>query len=362
MRLYVISNMFPSKESESFGIFVKKTNVSLQNNGIVIKRETYLYGKTSNNFVKLIRYFSFYYKISYSYFKNDYDYIYIHYPPYIAPIILLLLKFKKKGILINFHGGDVFPQSKIEEKLMYFTRKLVSKSKIIVVPSQFFKTTVEKKFCINSQKILIYPSGGIDNKVFYKDEKISQKTNNSDFDLILGYVSRIEKGKGWNIFIDCVEELTKHGLKVSAIVVGNGSEYHMFRKKCLEKNILDYFHFKGELNHSELRKVYNQIDIFAFTTTLPESLGLVALEAMACQCMVIASEVGAIPNYIKDSYNGYLFSSKDSQMLTKKILKYYYLNSSEKELLKINALKTASEYFTEVCTMKFITSIKEKID
>ena len=50
-----------------------------------------------------------------------------------------------------------------------------------------------------------------------------------------------------------------------------------------------------------------------------EAMGRVLLEAMACKKPIIASNVGGIPEIIKDGYNGLLFESENVDDLAEKI-------------------------------------------
>ena len=73
---------------------------------------------------------------------------------------------------------------------------------------------------------------------------------------------------------------------------------------------------------------FNIADIFVLPSTVTlEMFGIVNLEAMACSVPIIASEIGGIPDVIKDEENGLLVPPKDPEALAKAIIKL--LNNEE---------------------------------
>lgn len=103
------------------------------------------------------------------------------------------------------------------------------------------------------------------------------------------------------------------------------------REKIKELNLLEYCSYLGPKTHQELNELYHQADVMIFPTMLYESLGLVGLEAMACGCPVIGSNIGCLPEYVKDGVTGFLFESGNSHELADKIINFYELSISQRE-------------------------------
>ncbi len=68
-------------------------------------------------------------------------------------------------------------------------------------------------------------------------------------------------------------------------------------RKHLQALRYDYSHFP---TGTELRDIYQSLDIFLFPSGSEEAFGLPPLEAMACGCAVVATRVGAVENYSVD--------------------------------------------------------------
>lgn len=80
----------------------------------------------------------------------------------------------------------------------------------------------------------------------------------------------------------------------------------------------------GPIPYHSLPEIYCTLDLFIFPTCLEESLGLVGLEAMACEVPVIGSYIGGLKDYIKDKENGFfLLREMRKNFLIK--LNYIYL-------------------------------------
>ena len=90
-----------------------------------------------------------------------------------------------------------------------------------------------------------------------------------------------------------------------------------------------------------------------------ESLGLTGLEAMSCGVPVIGCNIAGPSTYIKDEFNGYFFTLKDSTSLYNNILKYYNLSQKQKAQLSLNALKTAEAYNKEIVAEKLIARLQD---
>ena len=173
-------------------------------------------------------------------------------------------------------------------------------------------------------------------------------------------MSNFIKEKGWEIFLEAMSLIQNQNLIPSfkIEIVGDGPDStklkNYLRQHKLEATIT------SNLLQQDLAKIYNRLDIFVFPTYREaESLGLVGLEAMACEVPVIASKVGGPMGYIEDDINGFLFEKRDVKMLREKIVAFYFKEENEKLKLRENALITAREYDSLVINEKLIAHLAE---
>lgn len=350
MKILLISNMYPNKENPQYGIFVKKTEEIIINNGFEINK-VIMY-KKNRIIKKIISYINFYIKVLVNLIFRNYSYVYVHYVSHSSlPVIISKLIKPSIQIISNVHGSDVIPENGKQKYFNYFSSKILKLSLRVVAPSNYYKKLIENKYNIEDKKIIIFPSGGIDENEFYPidDSNFSKEKLNLSIEFkYIGFVSRLDYGKGWNVFLDAAHILSKNKSlsNYKFIVVGNGHEEKLFYKKINELNLGDRVIHLNFLSHDKLKYLYNSLEIFCFPTNRAgESLGLVGIEALSCGIPVIASNFAGPTDYIIDNYNGYLFEKNNSVDLSKKIEKYIVLKNDKKKQFKINSFESSKKYY-----------------
>ena len=331
-KLYLISNMYPSPKNIRYGIFVENFVIALEDTFEI--KKTVLTKKEGLN--KLLGYIVFYLRIlKLMFVAKKEDLIYIHYPLHVAPILCL---FNRKYIL-NFHGSDLIFNSSFKKFLSFFLKKII-KNSAIVLPSNYYKKFFLSHFEKEKNMLLVYPSGGIDKKVFQQITTISKPDI-----FVIGFVSNFIEKKGWKIWLNAIEILIKENSisNFSLRLVGDGPDKNEIIDKLDKLNIS--YTLKSNLSQPELAKEYNLFDVFVFPTyRVDESLGLVGLEAMSCGVPVIASNIGGPKGYIVSGENGLLFKPKDANDLSLKIKEYFTFNAEFKSKMIASAINTAYQY------------------
>jgi len=352
MKILMISNMYPSKSDSTYGIFVKNFQEQLEKLGVSFELAV-IEGRGSSKLYKIGKYLKFFKDVIKSIMKNDYDLIYVHYINHSLIPLIFTKKYINKPLVLHAHGSDVFTESKLSSYVQKFTKRIIKQADLIVVPSLYFKKVVIDKFGVNN--IYIFPSGGVNTKLF---KPLNLKRNKI---FTIGFVSRIDKGKGWDIFLKSLYILRQNAIKFNAIVVGDGKEKKDFLKLIDELKLNDNIVYYGAVPHNKLPEIFNLMDIFVFPTIRKaESLGLVGLEAMACGIPVIGSRIGGLLEYIKDEYNGKLFTPGNVLELVRAIRWYINLSKNKKLKLKRNALETAKKFDSEKVFKNLYVFLKER--
>ena len=112
---------------------------------------------------------------------------------------------------------------------------------------------------------------------------------------------------------------------------------------CKKLNVpLKIFH--GELSRSELIEQYKKATVFV-CPSLYESFGFTVVEAMACKCPVLCSDIPVMKELVDDCVTGMLFPVGDSKLLGSR-LEWVLSNADFREFVANNAYEFVKNSFS----------------
>ena len=134
----------------------------------------------------------------------------------------------------------------------------------------------------------------------------------------LFFVGRIVSDKGIDILVEAMAKLRDRGLRPSLTVAGSGPEEPAIRRKVNELHLQKLVTFAGRITGEKLNVLLNAHKIMVVPTRegngfRGEGFGVVALEGIACGCVVIGSACGGLPEAIGQC--GRTFPNGDSSAL-----------------------------------------------
>lgn len=134
--------------------------------------------------------------------------------------------------------------------------------------------------------------------------------------LTIGVVSRLEPIKGMDLVIPAFAQVARQYSAARLLVVGDGSLRNVMERQAAEKGITDCVEFAGRQSQSNMQSCYDRIDILLMPSR-SEGFGLTALEGMARGCVVVAADVGGLPEVVIDGETGQLHRKEDINDLVK---------------------------------------------
>jgi glycosyltransferase involved in cell wall biosynthesis len=229
----------------------------------------------------------------------------------------LLAKIVNKPYIVTSHGSDVFMLKKFTF-LKPLARLVFRGANLITVVSTSLKTILTTTLKVSPTKISVFPMAS-DLTLFYPIPGIT-KTEEK----IVLTVGRLIELKGHKYLIEAIGILKKKGIKIKLIIVGEGPEEELLKKKTELMRLTNEVEFVGFKSKEELNYFYNLCDVFVLPSITDssgkqEGLGLVLLEAMSCKKPVIGTKTGGIPDIIEDKRTGLLVKEKDAYTLAKAI-------------------------------------------
>ena len=142
--------------------------------------------------------------------------------------------------------------------------------------------------------------------------------NRSEAAFTLGVVSRLEPIKGMDLVVPAFAEVLKHYPDTQLLVVGDGTLRASMEELAAQLGCADRVRFVGRQPQEELSQWYSQMDIVLMPSR-SEGFGLTAIEAMAHGCVVVASDVGGLPEVVSDGVCGLLHRTEDVADMASKI-------------------------------------------
>ena len=122
--------------------------------------------------------------------------------------------------------------------------------------------------------------------------------------LVVLYASKFMTRKHPDDVIRAVARLRDEGMQSSLLFVGTGELEATLRAMVVEHNLQDRVVFAGFINQAELPRVYAASDVFVLPSE-NEPWGLIVNEVMCAGVpIVVADEVGCVPDLVPDGVNG----------------------------------------------------------
>jgi len=261
--------------------------------------------------------------------NEHYDVIHAHWlipQGFIAALSLFITR-KKIPLLCTSHGGDLFALK--GKGLQRLKRWVMDKSAALTVVSKAMKKTVVAMGIVPAKVEVI--SMGVDLKgLFTPDPCIQRKTDE------LLFVGRLVEKKGVQHLLEAMPAVLKKHPTVRLILAGSGPMEEELRQHAQRLQISERVTFLGMVSQSKLPELYRTATLAVFPFIIAKSgdqegFGLVQVEAMGCECPIIAGDLPAIHDIVIHEENGLIVESGNVQALADVIIRM--LDSTDLRLI-----------------------------
>lgn len=138
---------------------------------------------------------------------------------------------------------------------------------------------------------------------------ISTAKRNKD----LVFLGRLVSDKGVDILLDSLKLLKDKNILPSCTIIGSGPELQNLKKLVKRYVLQEQVTFVDKKSGKALVDLLNQHKIMVVPSRWDEPFGIVALEGMACGCVIVGSSGGGLPEAIGPC--GTTFPNNDAQAL-----------------------------------------------
>lgn len=219
---------------------------------------------------------------------------------------------------------------------------------IFIAPSEFLRNKYIKIGDINENKIIT-----IKNFVDLENN-INNETEIGNYILFFG---RLAEGKGIDVLIKAMKHVNSD---IKLKIVGDGNYEDVMKRLSNDLNLDERIEFLGYKSGEELNSLINKAKIVLVPSIWYENCPMVILEAFARKKFVVATNIGAIPEFVKDNETGALFNLNDEKDLAQKVNDNYYDDS---KIVKIgnSAYDYVKKYHNKEYYLENILDIYKKL-
>jgi glycogen synthase len=159
------------------------------------------------------------------------------------------------------------------------------------------------------------------------DDNVFRLLPNVVRDKTIAFLGRLVSDKGADLLLQAIKLLQSEGLMPDLTIVGAGPEEQGLRQLTHELGLDRQVTFVGEKSGAPLAELLNRHRMLVIPSRWAEPFGVVALEGIACGCVVIGSESGGLKEAIGPC--GLVFPNGNAQALAERLR--YLLDHPEME-------------------------------
>jgi glycosyltransferase involved in cell wall biosynthesis len=178
------------------------------------------------------------------------------------------------------------------------------------------------------------------------------------------FVGRLVEKKGLEYLIRALPQVLETHPDATLTIIGTGPQEAAARSLCTALGVAPHVRFLGAIPNSELSAYYQTAEVVIFPSVVArdgdqEGFGLVLVEAMGCECAVIATELPAIRDIIADGKTGLIVPEKDPEALAQKIQALLENSEMRASLARDGRIAVSTKYDWRNITAQYLAFFEE---
>ncbi len=231
-----------------------------------------------------------------------------------APLGLLAKGLRRAGvrrIVALTHGHEVW-----WAKVFPFTlaiRRIGKYVDTLTYLGSFTRNEIARSLSTRARESMVRIAPGIDTSHFAPSDSAEQLKKELDLagKRVIVSVGRLVHRKGQDTLVEALPEIVSAFPDAHLLFVGVGPHLEYIHKRAIQLNVLQHISFVGRVQYSELPRFISVGEIFAMPSRSRlaglevEGLGIVYLEASACELPVIGGLSGGAPDAVLEGETGF---------------------------------------------------------
>jgi glycosyltransferase involved in cell wall biosynthesis len=190
------------------------------------------------------------------------------------------------------------------------------------------------------------------------DETVFRLMPGAIRDKTIVFVGRLVSDKGVDLLLHALEVLKRDGIFPELTIVGSGPEEVNLRKLSAEFGLDGQVTFAGQKAGTALAQILNEHQILAVPSRWAEPFGVVALEGIACGCVIVGSRDGGLKEAIDGC--GVTFENGNVTELAAQ-LKRLVNDSDSRAMLRRNAELHLINFSSNAVASRYLDLLKNTI-
>lgn len=178
------------------------------------------------------------------------------------------------------------------------------------------------------------------------------------------FVGRLVEKKGVAYLLEAMPEILRQAPDTHLRILGEGPLRSVLSQQVKRLRIAHAVTFHGAINNSDLPGFYRRATVFVAPSIITaqgdqEGLGLVVVEALACECPVVASDLPAIRDVVISGATGLSVPEKDPSALAKAVTKLLVERDLRRQLAENGRNHVGRNFDWEIVAARYSRLIEQ---
>jgi glycosyltransferase involved in cell wall biosynthesis len=215
-------------------------------------------------------------------------------------------------------GFDLMQDANRDPIWRWVTRYVLERSDWFIADCQAVLKKA-RQFGLTHQNVTIFP-WGVDLEVFNPKRRGPMRRQvGYEEDLLILHTRSWESRYGVDVSLRGFWLALQQAPNLRMFMLGGGSQEREVRQFVEAKGLADRILFYGYHENNSLAKYYQAVDLYLSASHIDGS-SVALLEAMACGCPALVSNIPSNLEWVEDGSNGFVFADNNAEELAAKLV------------------------------------------